>query len=117
MATEKASMRPSYHTRRKLRLVNINKGNSKSIATSFRYSQIRVPKLHLWLYLTLFLSNQPFYTMWMGQILHYVIINDVITSKRVLDNPSIRIKEVQICEDLLYVMLHSLIFSLALGYY
>ena len=28
MATEKASMRPSYNTRRKLRLANINKGKS-----------------------------------------------------------------------------------------
>ena len=36
------------------------------------------------------------------KILHYVIINDVIASKCVLDNPSIRIKEVRICEDLLY---------------
>ena len=35
------------------------------------------------------------------EILHYIIINDVNTSKRVLDNPNIRIKEVWICEDLL----------------
>ena len=36
------------------------------------------------------------------EILHYVIINDVINSKRVSDYPSIRMKEVRICENLLY---------------
>ena len=38
------------------------------------------------------------------ELLHYVIINDMITCKLVSHDPSIRIKEVWICEDLLYLV-------------
>ena len=79
---------------RKVRLASFN----LKLATSFGYSQAN------FIYSSTFMLPLPKSAIYMlcgcFEILYYVIINDMITSERFSDNPSIQMEEVRICKDL-----------------